>query len=162
MALGYGGTYRGSVVDDVDPTAQNRLRVSVPEVYGTDEAWAMPALPPGDTVQLPGLGDEVWITFERGDSDSPVWQASPPPETGEPGDAPRAGLIGKYRGFVNDNNDPAGQTRLLVSVPEVFGDETVWAKSGVAEGVQLPAVGDEVWIEFDEGDPQYPTWVAVW
>jgi hypothetical protein len=33
MATGYGGTYKAVVMDNVDPMVQNRLMVSVPEVY---------------------------------------------------------------------------------------------------------------------------------
>ena len=48
MASGFGGTYHGSVVDDADPIGEHRLRVIVPEVWGTEAgAWAVPSLPPG-------------------------------------------------------------------------------------------------------------------
>ena len=43
MPTGYGGTYRASVVDNADPMLQNRLLVLVPDVTGSQSAWAMPA-----------------------------------------------------------------------------------------------------------------------
>ena len=70
---GYTGTYRGSVVDDADPLQQNRLLVVVPEIYGDASAWALSSLPPGDTAPLPGVGDVVWVSFEGGDAEYPIW-----------------------------------------------------------------------------------------
>ncbi|HET6952376.1 MAG TPA: hypothetical protein VFI47_18495 [Acidimicrobiales bacterium] len=44
MASGFGGRYQGSVVDDTDPIGEHRLRVIVPEVWGTEAgAWAVPS-----------------------------------------------------------------------------------------------------------------------
>lgn len=36
MASGFGGSYHRSVVDDADPIGEHRLRVIVPEVWGTE------------------------------------------------------------------------------------------------------------------------------
>ena len=36
MASGFGGRYQGSVVDDADPIGEHRLRVIVPEVWGSE------------------------------------------------------------------------------------------------------------------------------
>jgi hypothetical protein len=97
MATGYGGTYAGSVVNNVDPLMQNRLQVVVPEVYGPDvSGWAMPSVAPGDD-STPAVGDKVWISFERGDSDYPVWERDAAAESGEPdrkGDAERPVWVG--------------------------------------------------------------------
>ena len=74
MASGFGGRYQGSVVDDADPIGEHRLRVIVPEVWGTEAgAWAVPSLPPGGAA-TPAVGDLVWVTFEGGDTDYPVRQ----------------------------------------------------------------------------------------
>jgi Type VI secretion system/phage-baseplate injector OB domain len=62
------------VVDDADPTGEHRLRVIVPEVWGTEAgAWAVPSLPPGGAA-TPAVGDLVWVTFEGGSekSDGPI------------------------------------------------------------------------------------------
>jgi len=53
MASGFGGRYQGSVVDDADPIGEHRLRVIVPEVWGTEAgAWAVPER----RSQVPDLG----------------------------------------------------------------------------------------------------------
>lgn len=67
------GTYR-AVVCEADP-ATGRLRVALPSVYGSiPSGWALPCLPVGaDRADLPAPGDQVWIIFEGGNSDYPVW-----------------------------------------------------------------------------------------
>jgi hypothetical protein len=162
MAPGYGGTYAGSVVNNVDPLLQNRLQVVVPEVYGPDvSGWAMPSVAPGDD-STPAVGDKVWISFERGDSDYPVWERDAAAESEEPD---RKGYVGKYRGLVVDNADPLMEHRLLVQVPDVLGTDSSWARASLPGGdagdVEVPAPGDEVWIEFEEGDAERPVWVGV-
>ena len=158
MATGYGGTYRGTVVDNIDPAAQNRLLVTVPEVSG-DPAWAKPA----DTAysgQLPGAGDEVTIMFEGGDSDYPVWQH--PTATGSPGPS-TGGYQGVYQASVLDNMDPLDGKRLQVSVPDVTGQQPVWANPSPSLGVDpaLPEIGSAVWVQFEGGDANHPVWTGT-
>lgn len=72
----------------------------------------------------------------------------------------------RYRGFVYDNKDPQGFGRLLVSVPEIFGDGILntWAwpssnYSGKNYGMQcLPRINDLIWVEFEKGNPRKPVW----
>jgi hypothetical protein len=76
-------------------------------------------------------------------------------------------LIGRFRGTIVDNNDPLGLGRVQALVPEALG-ETVsgWAlpsSSYTGAGVGLFAlspIGSNVWIEFEEGDPDRPVWVG--
>lgn len=157
MATGYGGTYRASVVDNVDPMMQSRLQVVVPEVTGTDATWATPAMAPGST-DLPNVGDDVFVSFEHGDSDYPVWQTN-----GEEAPSGGRGYVGTYRGIVVDAVDPLEAGRLLVNVPEVFGSESAWAtrSTALSDDTVGPDAGAEVWVEFESGDPDYPVWIGV-
>jgi type VI secretion system (T6SS) baseplate-like injector VgrG len=66
------GVYRGRVIDAADPLAKRRLRIEVPEVFGADSVWALPCAPVGE-VAVPAAGQTVWILFEKGDPDYPVW-----------------------------------------------------------------------------------------
>ena len=74
----YFGKFRGVVHNNIDPMQQGRLQVRVPDVdaLGSD-AWAMPCVPiagiQSGMVALPAIGAGVWIEFEQGDSDHPVW-----------------------------------------------------------------------------------------
>ncbi len=66
------GLYRALVVDAADPQRLNRLRVSVPAVAGLGECWALPCRPAGSRA-MPKAGSTVWIAFEGGDPNHPVW-----------------------------------------------------------------------------------------
>jgi uncharacterized protein involved in type VI secretion and phage assembly len=71
------GKYRGTVVNNEDPTSRGRIKVRVPAVMGTAEIWALPCLPlagPGMGVYLiPEVGAGVWVEFEAGDPSYPIW-----------------------------------------------------------------------------------------
>ena len=71
------GKYRGEVVDNSDPTRRGRLLVKATAVMGDTELWAMPCVPyAGDQVglfALPPVGAKVWVEFEGGDTDYPIW-----------------------------------------------------------------------------------------
>ncbi len=67
------GLYRGIVTDDKDPAGMRRIRAKVPAVFGeTETRWALPCTPPG-VLSVPEIGDGVWVEFEAGDPDVPVW-----------------------------------------------------------------------------------------
>ena len=157
MVTGYGGTYRASVVDNNDPMLQNRLLVLVPEVYGAEvSVWAAASLS-SSSAALPAVGDPVWVSFEHGDTDYPVWQLEGSDESDQTG----KGYIGKYRGLVLGNLDPIQQNRLEVTVPEVD-PSTAWAvPSDEVRYLEPPGVGSEVWVEYENGDPAYPRWVGL-
>lgn len=72
------GKYRGVVLNNVDPMQQGRLQVQVPDVTGVSPAsWAMPCVPIAGIqtgmVALPIPGSGVWVEFEQGDPDYPIW-----------------------------------------------------------------------------------------
>lgn len=67
------GIYRAVVVDSVDPLMRHRVRVLIPEVTGDDGVWAMACVPPGATEEVPSVSDQIWVAFEAGDPDRPVW-----------------------------------------------------------------------------------------
>lgn len=79
-------------------------------------------------------------------------------------------FYGKYRGTVINNIDPMQLGRLLVQVPDVLGlAPSSWAvpcvplagPTGPPMGVYLvPPIGAGVWVEFEQGDPEYPIWVG--
>jgi hypothetical protein len=76
-------------------------------------------------------------------------------------------LYGKFRGKVTDNKDPLMLGRIRAQVPAVLDDEeTGWALpcspyAGPGVGIFfIPPVGANVWIEFENGDPDYPIWVG--
>lgn len=79
-------------------------------------------------------------------------------------------FYGKYRGFVVDNEDPESLGRLRLTVPSVLGDEVVtgWAAPCVPYGgaadlglLFVPEKDAGVWVEFEEGDLEFPIWVGT-
>ncbi|WP_375738686.1 phage baseplate assembly protein V [Pseudomonas boanensis] len=77
----YYGKYRGIVTDVDDPNNQCRIRATIPAVLGEHACgWALPAAPfAGDghgMVMLPKVGSGVWIEFEAGQLDNPIWSGA--------------------------------------------------------------------------------------
>lgn len=67
------GIYRAVVTNDQDPQQMRRLRVRVPELLDHEiSSWAN-ACVPADSSRQPEVGSGVWVMFERGDPDHPVW-----------------------------------------------------------------------------------------
>jgi len=71
------GKYRGLVTDIQDPLNTGRIRAKVDVLGDKESGWAMPCAPFGGDqtgfFALPKVGAGVWIEFERGDPDYPVW-----------------------------------------------------------------------------------------
>jgi hypothetical protein len=74
----YFGKYRGKVENNIDPMMLGKIQVSVPAVLGDGSlSWAMPCVPyAGSGVgffMIPPVGANVWVEFEGGDIDYPIW-----------------------------------------------------------------------------------------
>jgi hypothetical protein len=76
----YFGKHRGFVTDNADPQNQGRLRVSVPSIFGPDvvTGWALPCAAHGGADDqglffVPEVGAGVWVEFEAGDLEYPIW-----------------------------------------------------------------------------------------
>lgn len=72
------GKYRGKVIQNLDPEQRGRVQVSCPAVLGTNMlSWAMPCVPmagmQAGTYAIPPLQANVWIEFEGGDPEKPIW-----------------------------------------------------------------------------------------
>ena len=84
----YFGKYRGVVVSNRDPLQLGRLKVRVPSVLMDDPStpdsnesvtdWAYPCVPCGGASEqgfffIPDEGSQVWVEFEEGNLDHPIW-----------------------------------------------------------------------------------------
>lgn len=74
----YYGKYRGLVLNNIDPLQKGRLLVQVPDVLGlSTSSWAMPCVPIAGpqmgTYVVPIIGSGVWVEFEGGNPDYPIW-----------------------------------------------------------------------------------------
>lgn len=78
MAKQYFGKYRATVLDNVDVQEMGRLMVQVSDASNVlPSSWAMPCVPfagiQNGFFAIPAIGSGVWIEFEQGNVDYPVW-----------------------------------------------------------------------------------------
>ena len=102
------GKYQGTVTDNADPQRRGRVRVEVRAVQGRNETtWAEACLPLSGAALssmgvfcVPPKGAPVWVEFEAGDPERPIWsgcrfsdQAEVPKAALAPGAAPDSRLV---------------------------------------------------------------------
>ena len=115
------GKYRGIVTDINDPLMLGRVRARVPDVFGDAESgWAMPCAPFGGSgmgfFALPAAGAGVWIEFEHGDPDYPIWVGC---WFGSVADVPPDLLAPPYKKVLLKTSD--GQSITLDDTPGIGG-----------------------------------------
>ena len=138
------GKYRGVVTDIKDPLMIGRVRAKVPDVMGDQESgWAMPSVPSGGSnmgfFALPDVGAGVWIEFEQGDPDYPIWSGC---WFGSPAEVPPVLLPPLYKKVLLKTK--GGNSILLDDTPGT-GGITLETSSG--QKIVLSATG----IEIDNG-----------
>jgi uncharacterized protein involved in type VI secretion and phage assembly len=148
------GKYRGKVELDIDPLGLGRIQVSVADVMGDGTlAWAMPCLPgagPGvGLFSIPPAGANVWVEFERGDPDYPIWSGG----FWDVGDtpAPMGPTQALTRIWAGDNFrlevlDAPGLAELTLSVTTAAGEAVLKA---AADAVELSFSGATVRLGAD-------------
>jgi Uncharacterized protein conserved in bacteria len=75
------GKYRGTVVLNVDPELRGRIMCLVPAVLGpVPSTWCEACAPlagptgtPMGAYMVPPIGAGVWVEFEQGDPQKPIW-----------------------------------------------------------------------------------------
>jgi hypothetical protein len=165
------GIYKGVCANNDDPEGLFRVRAIVPQVFGDPSVqtdWAWPCFSPADVsdLVLPNPTEPVWLMFEGGDTDYPVWLGtwltvaaasaiSPPSPITDVGYIPgvKAGdstsgtdyglIINEYMATI-----VAGDTPLLVPpgpvyvMTPVIPPQGVFLKmAGMSQGVSTPLSG---------------------
>jgi uncharacterized protein involved in type VI secretion and phage assembly len=95
----YFGKYRGTVINNIDPEQRARMLIMVPDVLGLiPSTWAEPCVPlagptgpPMGAYFLPPIGAGVWVEFEQGDVNYPIWTGC---RFGSAADIPTLALAG--------------------------------------------------------------------
>lgn len=144
MSNPFYGKYRGIVTDIQDPLMQGRVRARVPDVLGDQESgWALPCLAFGGSQMgffvLPDVGSAVWIEFEHGEADYPVWTGS---FFGSPLDMPADLMAPPYKKTILMTK--SGHSITLDDTPGAGG---ITLKTATGQKVVLNATG----IEIDNG-----------
>jgi hypothetical protein len=130
----YFGKYRGTVFNNEDLEQKGRIQAIVPDVLGSiPTTFALPCLPLTGMIGvqsgislLPPFGANVWIEFEHGDVDHPIWSGC---FWGSTGQIPIVALAGT----------PATPPIVMQTV----GQNTLWIGGDPATGITLscgPAV----------------------
>ncbi len=78
MSIQYFGIYRATVVNNIDPMQMGRITVMAPAVGAlVASTWVTPCAPVTGiqmgVYMVPQIGSGVWIQFEGGNPDKPVW-----------------------------------------------------------------------------------------
>jgi uncharacterized protein involved in type VI secretion and phage assembly len=112
----YFGKYRATVVQNIDPESRGRVQVQLADRYGLfPSAWALPSFPAAavqsGVIAIPPLNSSVWVEFEAGNPDYPIWTGA---FFQNSGDMPALALLGTPVNppFVMQT---AGQVTLMLS-----------------------------------------------
>lgn len=157
------GKYRGTVADNADPMKLGRLQLLVPTVLGSVRtAWAMPCVPyAGDKVgllALPPRNANVWVEFEGGNIDHPIWTGCFWGENEMPAGAgqPKVTIL-KTAGTelkIDDRDDKGGVT-VKLDKPAVKLPVTIVADGkGIemtVQGTKIRITGKEISVAADQG-----------
>jgi uncharacterized protein involved in type VI secretion and phage assembly len=159
MTKRYYGIYRGTVANNIDPMQLGRIMAIVPDVGGvTPLTWAMPCVPLAGKqmgmFMVPQIGAGVWLQFEGGEPDRPVWTggwwsaaAGVPPlaVAGAPGDIVLQTKLHNAV-MISDAPGPAGGVMLksATGATIIVNDTGITIENG--KGASLTMVGPAVTI----------------
>lgn len=140
------GKYRGVVTDNLDPLMIGRIRARVPDVTGERECgWALPCAPFGGDqtgfFAVPKVGAGVWIEFEHGDPDYPIWAGC---WWGSAAEMPSALLAPPPPSKKVMLRTEAGHSILIDDTPGVGG---ITLETASGQRIALTATG----VEIDDG-----------
>ncbi len=158
------GKYRATVLNNVDPETRGRLMLSIPDVLGVvPSTWAEPCTPlagptgaPMGVYMVPPIGAGVWVEFEHGDPDFPIWVGC---RWGGPSDIPplaHAGLpvspnivmqtTGQNSFVISDLPGPTGGLMLksATGASIIVNDTGIYIQNG--KGASLIMTGPTVTI----------------
>ncbi len=154
------GKYRATVLNNLDPQLQGRIQVQLGDQYGLfPSTWALPAFPfaaiASGVVALPPVMSQVWLEFEAGDTDHPIWSGAFWPD---PGGFPPLALAGATPATPNIHFQTTSGTSVTLSdnpaqqvfVKTVTGAMITIGASGVrimnGQGASISMVGPSVII----------------
>jgi uncharacterized protein involved in type VI secretion and phage assembly len=137
----YYGKYRGVVTDNRDPMMTGRLKARVPDVKGDNESsWALPCVPyAGDGVgwfMLPPVNALVWIEFENGHWDHPIWSGC----FWDDGQAPASPAVAEMKVLKTDS--------ATITINDQNGSEGITIETTSGQKIKLTATA----VEIDNGN----------
>lgn len=184
----YFGKYRAQVADNADPEHRGRLRLRVPGLLGEDvvTGWALPCVPYGGSagvgsLWIPDNDAGVWVEFEGGQLEYPVWVGAywcspggqselPLPnetdgaESSAPQSPPTRKIFKTAAGHTLQFEDAAGEEGKIFLVDGVNGHVVVLGDKGISitHGVSGDAiVMDDSGISITSGDASSGTLINL-
>ncbi|MCQ6957522.1 phage baseplate assembly protein V [Mucilaginibacter aquariorum] len=160
----YYGKFRGTVINNLDPDMRGRLLLSVPDVLDLiPSSWAEPCVPlagptgpPMGVYMVPPIGAGVWVEFEHGSADRPIWVGC---RWGLASDVPplsKAGLpvspnivmqtVGQNSFVISDLPGPTGGIMLksATGASLIVNDTGIYIQNG--KGATITLVGPTITI----------------
>jgi len=146
------GKHRGTVVNNVDPQGIGRIQVSVPDVPGAG-SFAMPSLPYAGSgvgfMFIPPIGANVWVEFEAGNPDLPIWTGCFWGAGDAPAQDPQTRVFKTDSITMTWSDQPGGGFTLIVGPPVSSNTMTlVMNKDGIViangAGASITLVGPTV------------------
>jgi uncharacterized protein involved in type VI secretion and phage assembly len=160
----YYGKYKATVINNVDPELRGRLLLTIPSVLGViPSTWAEPCTPlagptgpPMGVYMVPPPGAGVWVEFEEGNPDRPIWVGG---RWGSPSDVPplaHAGIpaspnivmqtLGQQTLMISDLPGPTGGIMLksATGATLIVNDTGIYIQNG--KGASIIMTGPTVTI----------------
>ena len=155
------GKYRGTVVNNIDPMQIGRILALVPDVLNAmPTSWAMPCVPIAGkqmgTFFVPPVGAGVWIEFEHGNPDYPIWvggywgTAAEVPVLALAGDPANPNIVlqtaGQNSVVISDLPGPGGGIMLksMTGASVIVNDTGIYIQNG--KGASIIMTGPTVTI----------------
>jgi len=128
----YYGKYRGVVTSNEDPNNLGRIKAQVPAVSDSEMGWATPSTPyAGNGVGMffiPPVGANVWIEYEGGDLELPIWSGCFWDKGEAPADSPDIKIIKTDFATININ-DASGAGEITIE--SITGVKIVLGSDGI-------------------------------
>lgn len=114
----YYGKYSGEVTDNEDPDKRGSIKVKVPTMFGSQmEVWARPCFPTAH-FYVPPVAARVWIEFEAGNPNYPLYVGVWYPTDAVPAEAaiapPDDRVIKTPSGHTIELMDKEGEEKIVI------------------------------------------------
>ena len=168
------GLYRGVCIDNDDPDKLNRITLQVPQVLGIQVTnWALPCTPVTDNADHPDhkkhLASEVAALLQahanHTDTVTTVAQTVP----GVVGGGSHSHTITLALAHTNNHTGKTPDSTFNLDHEHEPTDDPL-DKDVSEDGLvaaehtyhrEVPNVGQQVWVMFVAGDPNFPVWMGV-
>ena len=153
------GIYAATVVDIKDPLKRSRIKVKINQTTGTEvTGWAIPCLPITYNANHPDHEEHTAAQIALLLTTTATTAADP---QGGSVTIPALTVVAKTAGTLKHlhKQDVSTANKWNGSYGTVFNDATD-VKEHTSHRT-VPNVGQQIWVMFVAGDPEYPVWIGV-